>query len=126
MGLSNDLADYLTTGGIADAIFSGELPARPFTALCVTPTAGLGPQRVMGTVAGEHVRIQLRVRGQDFQTAESLMSQAHTLCVRFLERTLNGTRYFDLSAASSPYYLGLNHEELPVFVCNYDVWKETR
>lgn len=126
MGFAEDLSSLLSTQGFtASSIFCGDLPERPHQALCVTPTAGLGSLHAFGSVAGgapaEQVRCQLRARATDYTTAEMIMNAAHSILDGMRARAMNGRLYQWANAVSSPYYIGTDAEDRPLFACNYEL-----
>lgn len=127
MGLAEDIKDLLTTGGVAETIFIGEAAERPALCVVITPTGGLGATRTMSGSASnaprEHVRIQLRVRGDTYTECSDLMTQAYSVLSGLPERTINSRRYYYASAVQTPYYLGLDDAARPVIATNFDVWR---
>lgn len=126
MGLTGDLIDLLSTGGfVACPIYGGDLPERPPRAIVVTPTIGLGSTHGMGGVAGspllESLRFQVRARAEDYATAESTMDLAHAILNGLRRRAVNGKTYQFAQEAGTPFYVGLDEEERPLFACNYSV-----
>lgn len=124
MGFAADIMDLLSTGGIAaSTMFGGDLPERPVTALCITPTPGLGSQHSMGSTVGapllESLRFQVRVRAADYASADALMVSAHGKLDGLRRKSVNGKTYQWITGESSPFYLGLDEEERPLFACNY-------
>jgi hypothetical protein len=126
MGFAEDVSALLSTQGFtAASIFCGDLPERPHQALCVTPTAGLGSLHAFGSLAGagpaERVRCQLRARATDYQTAETIISSAHSILDGMRARATGGRLYQWARAASTPYYIGTDDEGRPLFACNYEL-----
>lgn len=126
MGFADDIADLLSTQGFTSAnIYRGDLPERPHSAICVTQTAGQGSDHAFGSVAGaapvERMRCQLRARATDYTTAETIMSAAHALLDGMRPKGINGRLYQWIEGNSTPYYIGLDEEERPLFGCNYIV-----
>lgn len=124
MGFAADIRDLLSTGGFADApVFGGDLPERPHTALCVTQTAGLGSTHAFGGVAGsptvEHMRFQLRARATDYSTAETVINAAHAIVDGMRTKGMNGRLYQWITGDTTPFYIGLDEEDRPLFGCNY-------
>lgn len=124
--LADDVADLLTSGGVSSgALFIGEAPEEPHTALVVTPTGGLGSERTFsGTPANaplERTRIQLRARATDWSTAEALLMGGHAVMNGLSERAINGRRYYYAIALQSPFYIGRDELDRALFGCNYDV-----
>jgi hypothetical protein len=124
--LADDIADFLTSGGIAASmLFVGDFPAQPHTALVVTPTGGEGPTRTMsGTPSHaplETVRFQLRARATGYTLAEALINSAHVLASGVSERAINSRRYYYIRPVQSPQYLGFDELNRSLFACNYSV-----
>lgn len=128
MGFAEDVSALLSTQGFTAAtIFCGDLPERPPQALCVTQTAGFGSTHAFGTVAGagpvEKMRCQLRARATDYSTAETIMNTAHVILDGMRARGINGRLYQWAMGASTPYYIGVDDEQRPLFGCNYEIWR---
>lgn len=126
MGFAGDIIDLLSTGGFAAAtVFGGDLPERPHKAVCVTQTAGPGSTHTMGSTVGSPVldslRFQLRARALTYAEAESLMESVHNALNGLRNRAINNKKYQWVNGASSPYYIGTDDEERPIFGCNYNV-----
>ena len=124
--LSDDIADILTSGGIASAsIFVHELPERPHTGLVITPTGGYGYDRTMSASPAnaplERPSVQLRTRSTDAATAEALLMSAHVMLNGMTERAVNTNRYYYVRAVQAPMYLGRDEENRTMFSCNYDI-----
>lgn len=124
--LSDDIADVLTSGGIASAsLFIYELPERPHTGLVVAPTGGYGYDRTMSASPAnaplERPSIQLRSRSTDAATAEALLMSAHVILNGMTARAVNANRYYYVRAVQTPMYLGRDDENRPMFSCNYDI-----
>ena len=124
--LSDDMADVLTSGGIASAsLFIHELPERPHTAMVVVPTGGYGYERTMSASPAnaplERPSIQLRSRSTDAATAEALLMNGHVILNGLTERAINSIRYYYVRAVQTPMYLGRDEENRIMFSCNYDI-----
>lgn len=124
--IADDIADLLTSGGISGSIvFVGELPEHPHTALGILPTGGAGPTRTMQTGQGnaplEEVRVQVRARSTDHQTAEGLLYNAHVQLNVLAERLINARRYYFAEPLQAPFYLALDDANRTIFACNYRI-----
>jgi len=126
MGFATDIIDLLSTGGfVASPVYGGDLPERPHKAVCITPTAGIGSTHTMGSTVGSPVldslRFQLRARALTYAEAETLMDTVHSALNGLRNQAINNKRYQWIDGASSPYYIGTDDEERPLFACNYNV-----
>ncbi|NBV78923.1 MAG: hypothetical protein EBR62_03550 [Verrucomicrobia bacterium] len=126
MGFAADIRDLLSTGGFADApVFGGDLPERPVAAVCVTQTPRQGSQHTFGNTVGapalEYLGFQIRVRAADYAAADALMEAVHAKLDGLRDKAMDGKQYHWIASSSSPYYLGPDEEQRPIFACNYDV-----
>ena len=123
MGFADDIADLLATGGIATSIFRGDLPERPNVALCVTQTAAPAGQHTFGSAVGAsplaYRRCQIRCRADGYASADTMMQSVHAALDGLRTRTVNGKTYLWITGDSSPYYIGTDEQERPLFACNY-------
>jgi hypothetical protein len=126
VGYADDLRDILSTGGIAATkVFAGELPAVPHEAVGVIQTLGLGSLHTFGSSVGapplENLRMQVMVRSSGYAAAETLMTSIHMLLDGLRNKGMNGHTYKWIEGAGTPYFLGLDDENRPLFACNYTV-----
>ena len=128
MGFADDVRDLLSTGAspvLAD-IFCGDLPERPAAAVCVAQTAGIGSTHTFGSLAGqapfERLRCQIRARAADYLSAEALITSVHERLDGLRNEGMNGKLYQWIAGTTSPYYIGLDQAEQPLFGCNYDAY----
>lgn len=122
MGLAEDIADLVTTGGVTAAVFIGELPAMPIQAVSVIPSGGLPSIFAMDTAPNiERSRIQLLVRAATYPVAEALIRSAYDVLEGTRERLINFRRYHWIQAVQPPFYIGQDETEHPLLSCNFDV-----
>jgi hypothetical protein len=65
--------------------------------------------------------MQIMVRSTGYAAAETLMASVHAKLDGLRNKGMNGHMYKWIEAASTPYYLGLDDENRPLFACNYSV-----
>lgn|SRR5574341_540154 len=123
MGLADDMADLLVTGGLAATVQVGDLQARPDAAVVIVPTPGLPTMRSFGGAVVESLRVQTRSRGTTYPSAEALASAAHGFLDGTKERVINGRRYYWIEAIQPPFYLGLDEEARTLFAENFTVYR---
>lgn len=132
--LLDDIADYLSSGGIGTVgtdLFKGFMPETPDVAVVVVETGGRSPDRAMGagpggtTVAMEWPRVQVICRNTqfDYSAARSKAHDVFKLLEGMPTRTINGTAYFWGAAVQSPFPIGRDDDARVLIGCNYDIAK---
>lgn len=130
--LLDDIADYLSSGGLGTVgtdIYKGFMPETPNIVLTVYETGGQEPSRGMaaspGQMQNERPRVQVVVRCSeyDYQTARTKLNDAFRLLDGFGDRDINGVRYKWIGAIHSPALMGRDEQGRVKLVCNFDVVK---
>lgn len=127
MSVTDDLRDYLTTGGIATTIYTRYLPERPDDAIQITVTGGYPPVHAFSAVAGAAVQeqptVQIIRRSQVQERAEAEMNVIWRMLDGLGDRVINGTKYYWISAFGSPFTLPQDLTQRNLVVCNFLVVK---
>lgn len=122
--LLDDLADYLSTGGMG-TVYKDYLPPEPDTTIGVFSQLGSAP---VHTMRAPHVleqpRVQIRCRSDSLQTAHSTARSAYELLNGLRNRTINGVLYHWAEATSDPLLIGRDQNARFTVACNYDVKKD--
>lgn len=122
-----DLADLLTTGGIATTIYRGVLPEAPDDAIQLVESGGYPPVQAMrgardvSTVV-EQPTVQITRRSSSYDRNVAGMNAVLRLLDGAGDRTINGTRYGWITAIQPPFDLGRDETHrhlraLNVLVC---------
>lgn len=125
----DDLADFLSSGGITTPIYKGHLPALAGNAaLVLYETGGLNTVQTMSSGPGaastiERPRAQIVARDLDGSVAFALASNAFNLLDGMRERVINGVRYLWAQAVQSPFYLDTDQNARTLIAFNIDVFK---
>jgi len=131
--LLDELADYLSTGGLGTLgtdLFLSRLYEAPDFQTVLYETSSMAPTRAMRGSAGqavvENAGLQIVVRGaQDDYAAARL--RANDIWRRLDgagDLTLNGVRYLWIASRQSPFLMMRDANGRPLVACNYDVVKE--
>lgn len=127
--LLDDMADYLSSGGITATIYTGYLPETPDAALAVYETGGRPPDVAMGNVAGvvsmewPSVQVVSRNVTDEYATARLLAHNVFKLLQGLPTRTINGTAYQWGMARQSPFLMGRDEAGRVLVACNFDIAK---
>lgn len=128
--LLDDIADYLSTGGISGTIFRGVFGEKPDNATAVYESVGLSPIRGMSPTPGQAkverpvVQIVCRSTADDYSTARTRAHAIFKIMDGMPTRTLNGVAYKWAAARQSPFLMGRDEAGRVLIACNYDVVKE--
>ncbi len=122
--LLDDIADYLTTGGMG-TVTKDFLPDSPSTVITVYGTGGQAPTY---TMSGRHVleqpRIQVVCRAESLQAAHQSAKGVYELLSGVRNRTINSVLYHWIEAVQEPFLLGRDGNARFTVACNYDVKKD--
>ena len=114
----------MTTG---TNLFLGTLPDAPDTAAALYETGGFFPIHTMSGSAGnavaERPRIQAVTRALKYQAARQLMHNIFKRLDGANNFTINGTRYLQITAVSSPAAMGTDGSGRARCVTNFDIVK---
>jgi hypothetical protein len=125
--LLDDMADYLSTGGISDTIIRGLVLESPDKAVFIRETGGRAPDHAMsgtaGAVAMEWPHVQIVSRATTYQGARQLAANVYRLLDGMPKRTLNGTTYYWGTALQSPFLLEQDVNNRVLIACNYELAK---
>lgn len=130
--LLDDVADYLSSGGIGTVgtdIFKGYMPDTPDGAVAVYETGGLGTVHAMNPSAGQAVLEQPRVQvvcraaAGDYETARAKAHDVFLLMDGLPAREINATQYHWGQAVQSPFPMGRDESNRVLIACNFDVKK---
>lgn len=133
MALLDDIADYLSSGGIGTVgtnLFKGFAPDTPNALTVIYETGGQAPVHAMNASAGQAVvempRIQVvcRATAYDYSTARSTAHSVFKLLDGLPARSINSVAYKWGAAIQSPFLMGRDEAGRVLIACNYDVVKE--
>jgi hypothetical protein len=130
--LASDIATYiststlgLTAGTNVFAIPFPESTAVADRAVCVIEYPGEAPEHAAGASLSaplyERPRFQVVVRDATSaaQACRDLAESVYRLLDGLADTTLSGTRYMQVRALQSPFYLSIDGQHRHRFVCNY-------
>ena len=123
--LLTDLADYLSSGGIAPIVV-GRVTESPEVATFLIETGGMPPDHAMSAGPGtvmEWPRVQVFSRAFTYEAARQLAHNVYALLDGMGGRLINGTYYGWCSAVSPPWWLGDDDNRRAVITCNYQLAK---
>ena len=127
MGLLDDVADVLSSGGVGTvgtSLFKGALPSTPDAVVALFETGGPGPIHAMakgpGTALVERPHVQVLVRDARADAAKKTAQDANEL-LDALERTINGVKYLSVYAIQAPFFLTRDETGRVVYAVNYEV-----
>lgn len=130
--LLDDLADYMTSGGIGTqgtTLFKGYMPDAPDACTVIYETGGRSPVHTMNPNAGQSIvempRVQVVCRGpqNDYVTPRNKIKTAFALLDGLPQRTINGVEYKWGAAVQSPFPLGRDVNGRITVACNFDIVK---
>jgi len=127
----DDLCDKLSSGSIGltsgTNLFADEWPDAPDTAAVVAEAGGYAPVHAMsaspGQAVAERPRVQVLTRAPKYRSARQLMHNIVQTLDGLNNTTINGTRYLQIVAVSSPTTMGVDASGRKRCVCNLDVIK---
>lgn len=125
----DDMADYLTSGGVSGSVFAGFMPEKPDAATCVYEPPGQPSVHTMGRTPGQAVvtRPMLQVVCRDaaygYEAAAAKAQSAFALLDGLHERVINGATYKLVTARQPPFLLKRDESGRVYIGCNYDVMK---
>jgi len=125
--LLDDLADLLSSGGVATTTYRGIMPEIPDDALQLVETGGLAAVHAMSASAGaaheERPTVQIMRRSPVYNRARAEMNVIWKLLDGLGDRSINGTRYLWIAARQSPFGVGRDETNRYLVACNFDVCK---
>ena len=127
MALADDIADFLSSGGITTTIYRGFLPQLPSDAVQIVETGGLAPVPKMGGAGGavtERPAFQVVRRSESVATARTEMNTIWKLLHWAGDRNINGVRYLLIEARQSPFALPKDESNRALYAANFLVHKE--
>ncbi|OHD24748.1 MAG: hypothetical protein A2Y38_06010 [Spirochaetes bacterium GWB1_59_5] len=123
----DDLADYISSGGVATTTYRGWMPEKPDEAIQLVETGGMAPVPQMsgttGVVVEERPSVQVVRRSPSYQRARVEMNVIFGLLQGLGGRTINGTDYKWVEAIQSPFVLGQDESGRTLMACNFRVFK---
>lgn len=134
--LLDDIADYLSSGGIGTVgtdIFKGYMPGPPAVdaVVAIYETGGTAPIRAMSpgpgtTVVVQRPRIQVvcRAATDAYLTARTKAKSVYDLIEGLPTREINGVAYKWGAAVQEPFVMGRDESGRVLVACNYDIVKE--
>jgi len=131
--LLDEIADYLSTGGIGTVgttLFKGYMPELPDTVMAVYESGGRAPYRAMRGAAGQAVaerpRVQVVARAAtyDYASARTAINDVVRRLDGAGDFTQNGVRYLWVAATQSPFVMGRDDQGRVKIAVNFDVVKE--
>lgn len=129
----DDLADYLTTGGIAtqgtDLFIGDRIPDTPSQLIFLRLTDGPPSVQSFGQSVGgaaiDQPRIQVDVRSTTYPLADTLLRSVRNAFDRLGNVTINSTFYHSILALQGePIPLGVDEQRRHMLVMNFQVRKE--
>ena len=131
MGLLDDLADVLTSGGVATTgttLFKGTMPSTPDELLSLYQTGGPPPVHAMsagpGTALVERPHVHLIARSARADAALKLARDAYGALDALGPRTINGVPYKSIFAIQDPFYFREDETGRKEFAFNVEVVRE--
>ena len=121
-----DLSAYLvsqTVGTLGVDIFLGKLPSLPNRATSIIQSGGLPPLEDFSNLI-ERPRIQLLIRDSTYATSRMWAEQIYQTMMRIQNISLSSTWYMKCEADSAPILLERDEHGRPIFVINFELWKE--
>lgn len=132
--LLDEIAKLLQDNSIATVdtdLFKGAAPATPHTCTTLYETPGIAPTFCMSTApVFEQAGLQVISRSTNYKTARN---KAESIYRRFIgtgnatlkpTSTATGTKYLNIEAVQTPFYLGIDDNKRHMVSCNYLVWKQ--
>ena len=130
--LLDDLADRLTTAGVANTgttLFKGTMPSTPDELMALYQTGGPSPVHAMaagpGSAVVERPHVQIVARALRADSASFLAQKAYHALDALGDVTLNGIRYLSVYALHTPFFLRRDESNRVEYVCNYEIVRET-
>lgn len=115
----DDLADFLSSGGISTTIYRGFMPDTPDEALQLVETGGYPPVYAFGTtVVEERPTVQLMRRSSVANRARADLYVIKQLLDGMGDRSINGTAYKWVSVLHNPMPIGRDQSNRERFVMN--------
>lgn len=132
--IEDDLSDLLSSGGVTTTIFKEFLPPSPDDAILIRVTGAYPPIRAMGSPARsggigagmiviERPTVQVVRRSPSALRAEAEMNYIFNFLDGVGDRTINGTRYNQITALQSPFPLAQDETKRTERVCNFLIEK---
>lgn len=134
----DDIADLLSSGGIATTIYRGFMPEQPAEAIQVLVTGGMAPIRRMSGTAGasavsasaasghtvvEQPTVQIVRRSASLERAMVEMNVIWRMLDGNGDRSINGTRYQWIGAMQQPFPAGRDQSNRSLVSCNFLIAK---
>ncbi len=129
----DDIADYLSSGGIGSVgtdIFKGYLPDTPDVVTVVFETEGLGAYHTMNADPGRAVaerpavRVVCRSEMGGYESARTMARSVFRLLEGLPTRDINGVDYKWGAARRSPYLFGRDKGGRAMLACEFDIVRE--
>ena len=127
MGLSDDLCDVLSSGGLGTTgtdLFKGIVPSTPDELTAVFETGGGPTIHAMsagpGTAILERPHVQVLTRALRADSAKKRAQDAGRL-LDALQRSVNGVRYHSVFALQSPFFLRRDEANRVEFSQNFEI-----
>lgn len=131
MGLLDDLADRLTTQGVATTgtnLFKGMMPIGPDELLGLFVTGGAPPVHAMGAGPGgalaERPHVQIMSRSTRPDNALFLLRKAYQALDKLGPVTINGVVYRSVFALQDPFYVYVDEAGRYMFAVNFEVVRD--
>ena len=126
MGMLDDLADVISSGGIGTVgtdIFKGIVPSTPDELTALFETGGGPAVHAMsagpGTALMERPHVQVLTRAARADSAKKRASDANRL-LDALQRSVNGVRYHSVFALQSPFFLRRDEANRVEYAQNFE------
>lgn len=131
MSLLDDLADRLTTQGVATTgtnLFKAVMPSTPDELIALFQTGGPAPVNLMaagpGTAVVERPHVQALARAARPDTAHKRAQDVYFALDALGDVTINGVRYLSVYALQSPFFLNTDEAGRYVYAVNFECSRE--
>lgn len=131
MALLDDLADRLTTQGIATSgtdLFKAVMPSTPDEIIAMYQTGGPAPVHAMsagpGTALAERPHVQVQARAARPDTALKRVQDVWFALDALGGVTINGVRYLSVYALQSPFPLTVDATGRYIYAVNFEITRE--
>jgi len=117
-----DLQAYLVANGVT-GVFMVKMPDVPAAVVCLYEYAGIPPEFAHDGQQWENPRVQAVARDTTYQAARDKAQTVYNLLNGKANMTI-GSRYLKILALQSPFPLGVDENDRPRLVVNFEIAKE--
>ena len=122
MSVLEDLQAYLVANGVT-GVFMVKMPDVPAAVVCLYEYAGIPPEFAHDGQQWENPRVQAVARDTTYQAARDKAQTVYNLLNGKANMTI-GSRYLKILALQSPFPLGVDENDRPRLVVNFEIAKE--